>query len=227
MADLTIRHAPIPGIDRSVEISLDGTVTPVGADALRKGLDQAVGESVKFVSVVMKGLGFVSGGGIEHLGELSSTLLKRGGGLVLVGVQPKVKLVLSNLGMDGLFRHESSEEEGHRHLRTLAGGGTVPAHLVALEGRLKAARFEIADHPVLIGRDLRCSIAVRHPLAESRHAEVYRKGAECRVKDLETRRGTLVGGKSVTDQALKAGDVIQVADAKLAFYPPGAPVPKP
>jgi anti-anti-sigma factor len=225
MADLAIRHVPIAGIESAVEVSLEGTVTPAGAAALREGLDRAVGDSVKFVSVVMKGLGFVSGSGIEHLGELSTTLQKRGGGLVLVGVQPKVKLVLSNLGMDGLFRHEASEEEGHRHLRTLAGGGTVPAHLVAVAGRLKGATFALADHPVLVGRDPRCTVVVRHPLAEARHAEVYRDRTGCRVKDLGTRSGTLVGGKRVADRALQAGDVLEIADAKLAFYPPGAPLP--
>jgi len=70
----------------------------------------------------------------------------------------------------------------------------------------------------VIGRMPDCAIQLREPHASRRHAEVYCVGSDWFIRDLETRNGTRVNGKEISDCRLIPGDVISIGKATLTFW---------
>jgi anti-anti-sigma factor len=224
MSILEIRVAPIQGLPSSAEIIINGPVGSSDAKTLKDTLDKQVAARVAYVSILMKQVSYMNSAGLACLIEVSATLERRGGTLVLVEVQPKVKVVLSNLGMNRYFRFEAIDEDARAFLRAQAERVARTPRIVPADGPDAGVAFPVtAAAPIRIGSDAKSTIVVRHADAERAHAEVCVEGDRCCVKDLGSRTGTFVGDRKVANEPLKAGDVVRVATLKLAFYPPGAP----
>lgn len=222
---LEIRSAPIQGLPNSAEIVINGPVGSSDAKPLKEVLDKLVASKVAFVAILMKQVSYMNSAGLACLIDVSGTLERRGGTLVLVEVQPKVKVVLSNLGMNRYFRFEASDEDARAFLRAQAERVARTPRVVPADGPEAGVAIPVsASAPIRIGSDPKSTIVVRHADAERAHAEIYLEGDRCCVKDLGSRTGTFVGDRKVANEPLKAGDVVRVANLKLAFYPPGAPV---
>ncbi len=222
MPTLEIRAAPIQGLPNSAEIIIAGPVGSPDAKPLKDALDRQVASKVTHVAILMKQVGYMNSAGLACLIDLSATLDRRGGSLVLVEVQPKVKVVLSNLGMNRYFRFEAGQEEARAFLRAQAERVARTPRVMPLDGPEAGVAFPVGATPLRIGSDPKSSIVVKHADAERSHAEVYLSGDRCSVKDLGSRAGTFVGDRKVTDAPLQPGDVIRVANLRLTFRPPGA-----
>jgi hypothetical protein len=134
-------------------------------------------------------------------------LERRGGALVLVEVQPKVKVVFNNLGC-----RTSSGSSSRRERPRVPPGPGREGRPVAPRGPLTGPdeniEFPIVGTSIKVGGDLRSTIVLKHAEVEARHCEVYRTGDSCSVRDLGTRFGTFVGKAKINDQPLHAGDII-------------------
>lgn len=82
---------------------------------------------------------------------------------------------------------------------------------------LPTTRVEIQDHAV-IGRLHDCTVQLREPHASRRHAELFKRGDDWYIMDLDTRNGTLVNGQTVSESRLASGDVITIGKATIVFY---------
>ncbi|RPH42617.1 MAG: FHA domain-containing protein, partial [Planctomycetota bacterium] len=153
--------------------------------------------------------------------DLYGMLERRGGALVLVEVQHKVKVVFNNLGMQNFFRFELSSENARAFLRSQAEKVSRSPRVVPLTGPDENIEFPIVGTSIKIGGDLRSTIVLKHAEVEARHCEVYRTGDSCSVRDLGTRFGTFVGKSKINDQPLHAGDIISIGPYRLAYYPAG------
>jgi anti-anti-sigma factor len=225
MSILEIRVAPIQGLPNSAEIVINGPVGSSDAKPLKEILDRQVASRVAYVAILMKQVSYMNSAGLACLIDVSATLDRRGGALVLVEVQPKVKVVLSNLGMNRYFRFEASDEDARAFLRAQAERVARTPRVVPADGPDAGVAFPVtAASPIRIGSDSKSTIVVRHADADRAHAEVCLDGERCCVKDLGSRTGTFVGNRKIANEPLKAGDVVRVANLNLAFYPPGAPV---
>jgi hypothetical protein len=71
----------------------------------------------------------------------------------------------------------------------------------------------------VIGRNPACDYAVPDATVSSRHAELARTRDGWRIKDLSSRNGTRVNGWLVREQALRAGDVIELGATLFVFRP--------
>ena len=222
MAGLEIRTTPIQGLPNSAEVLILGPVGSQDARALKDVLDRLVASKAAHLSILMKQVSYMNSAGLACLIEVSGALERRGGTLVLVEVQPKVKVVLSNLGMNRYFRFEASDEEARAFLRAQAERLSRSPRVCPLEGPEAGVAFPVAATPIRIGSDPKSTIVVRHADVERAHAEIYLNGDRCCVKDLGSRTGTFVGDRRITDEPLKAGDVVRVAGLKLVFRAPGA-----
>lgn len=225
MSDLEIRAAPILDLPRSCEIVVEGGVNASNAALLKERIEKAIDRRTTFISILMRNVAYVNSSGFGYLMDLAASLERRGGQLVLVEVQPKIKLVIQNLGMQNFFRFESSAETARAHLRALAEKVARSPRIVPLDGPDEGQEFPLVGASIRIGRDTKCTVQVLHRDVDPRHAEVYRAGEQCFVKDLGTRFGTWVGDRKVADEPLRAGDVIRVGSVRLAFYPAGATKP--
>ena len=71
----------------------------------------------------MTNVGFINSTGLGFLVDIADQVTAESGSVSLVGVQPKVEMVLDMLGMKAFFQHFEKQEEALAALRAgLAGG---------------------------------------------------------------------------------------------------------
>ena len=88
--------------------------------------------------------------------------------------------------------------------------------LSAIAGPHTGQTFVLNDLPISIGRETDSVISLPDDLRVSRlHAEIYRKDAALRIRDLRSTHGTFVNGFSIDDKALDLGDKIEVGSSLL------------
>ncbi|HVE41377.1 MAG TPA: STAS domain-containing protein [Planctomycetota bacterium] len=221
MPDFKVTCAPILELPRSAEVIIDGGVNATNAAALKDKLSASLDRKITYVSILMGNVAYVNSSGFGYFMDLAGMLERRGGALVLVEVQPKVKVVFNNLGMQNFFRFELSAENARAFLRAQAEKVARSPRMVPLNGPDENIEFPIVGSSIKIGGDLRSTIVLKHPEVEARHCEVYRTGDNCSVRDLGTRFGTFVGKVKINDQALHAGDIITTGPFRIAYYPAG------
>jgi len=221
MPDFKVTCAPILELPRSAEVIIDGGVNATNAAALKDKLSASLDRKITYVSILMGNVAYVNSSGFGYFMDLAGMLERRGGALVLVEVQPKVKVVFNNLGMQNFFRFELSSENARAFLRAQAEKVARSPRMVPLNGPDENIEFPIVGSSIKIGGDLRSTIVLKHPEVEARHCEVYRTGDNCSVRDLGTRFGTFVGKVKINDQALHAGDIVTAGPFRIAYYPAG------
>jgi general secretion pathway protein E len=90
-------------------------------------------------------------------------------------------------------------------------------------------RVRIGEAPVTIGRQMGNLIKLEDDLVSRFHAIIERTPDGLRLKDLGSRNGTLVNGRSVIEWDLRDGDVITIGGHELTVTPdgptPGTAVP--
>ena len=222
MPDLLVRSAPILELPRSAEIVIEGGVNAANAQLLKENVDKALDRRTTYVSLLMKNVSYVNSSGFGYLMDLATLLERRGGAVCLVEVQPKIKVIFNNLGMQKFFRFEPSGETARAYLRGLAEQVAHSPRVIPLDGPEEGVEFPIQGNALRIGTDPKSTIVIKHADVELRHAEVYRAGDACFVKDLGTRHGTWMGMRKVSDESLRSGDVIKVGSTRLAYFPAGA-----
>ena len=221
MPDFKVTCAPILELPRSAEVIIDGGVNATNAATLKDKLSSSLDRKITYVSILMKDVAYVNSSGFGYFMDLAGMLERRGGALVLVEVQPKVKVVFNNLGMQNFFRFELSSESARAFLRAQAEKVARSPRVVPLNGSDENIEYPIIGSSIKVGGDLRSTIVIKHAEVEARHCEIYRTGDNCSVRDLGTRFGTFVGKVKVNDQTLHAGDIITVGPFRLAYYPAG------
>jgi anti-anti-sigma factor len=226
MPDLVIRVAPILDLPRSAEVVVEGGVNASNAALLKDKIDRAIDRKTTYVSFLMKNVSYVNSSGFGYLMDLATMLERRGGAVCLVEVQPKIKVIFNNLGMQRFFRFEASDEMARAYLRGLAEKVVHSPRVIPLDGPEEGVEFPIVGTAIRVGADAKSTIVIKSPDVELRHAEIYRTGDVCFVKDLGTRHGTWMGMRKVNDESLRSGDVIKIGHTRLVFYPPGPPLKK-
>jgi anti-anti-sigma factor len=221
MPDLTISCQPILDLPRSAEIVIAGGVNATNAALLKDKLTASLDRRTSFISILMRNVAYINSSGFGYFMDLAGMVERRGGALVLVEVQPKVKVVFNNLGMQNFFRFELSDENARAFLRQQAEKVARSPRVVPLNGPDEHIEFPIVGTSIKVGGDLRSTIIFKHAEVEARHCEIYRTGDNCSVRDLGTRFGTFVGKAKVNDHPLHAGDIITVGPLRLAYYPAG------
>src|SRR4051794_11091634 len=92
----------------------------------------------------------------------------------------------------------------------------MPA-LLLLTGPSQGQRVELATE-LTLGRSPSCDIPLEDPKVSRRHARVFLRGGQARIRDLASRNGTTVNGETVTGEALLLpADRIQVGDTLAVF----------
>ena len=82
-------------------------------------------------------------------------------------------------------------------------------------GPNKGQVFKVRRESITIGRDPTCTIQIMDKGASRKHAEIFRVGEMCFIKDLGSRNGTFVNDGKITDELLREGDRIQIGGTTL------------
>jgi transcriptional regulator with GAF, ATPase, and Fis domain len=89
--------------------------------------------------------------------------------------------------------------------------------LVVLSGPLKDSTIPLSEGEVTIGREASNGIAVVDPSVSRKHCVLNAQDGRFRVRDLDSRNGTLVNGNGVEEQWLQHGDEIAAGDSSFLF----------
>lgn len=105
------------------------------------------------------------------------------------------------------------------------------------QSKAKAAQLEVAGtHPIriderviLIGRRPTCDISLLEDSASTAHAVIIEMGGKRFIRDLGSRTGTFINGRSVHQEQINFGDVIRIGETELRYAPaseiPTGPLP--
>ncbi len=94
---------------------------------------------------------------------------------------------------------------------------TSPPRLAALGGPLEGRTVELGGEELTIGRHASNRLTVREIAVSRHHAVLARDGDGVRLRDLESRHGTLVNGDPVKDHKLAHGDLIGIGGSTFLF----------
>jgi transcriptional regulator with GAF, ATPase, and Fis domain len=89
--------------------------------------------------------------------------------------------------------------------------------LFVLSGPLKDSTIPLSEGEVTIGREASNGIAVVDPSVSRKHCVLSAQDGRFRVRDLDSRNGTLVNGTGVEEHWLQHGDEIAAGDSSFVF----------
>ena len=88
----------------------------------------------------------------------------------------------------------------------------------------KGKVHEITDAPLTIGRDASESIQILDQGASRQHAEVFRVGEMCFIRDLDSKNGVFVNDERITEELLQIGDKIRIGSTVFVFEEAGGSI---
>src|SRR6516162_5846978 len=96
---------------------------------------------------------------------------------------------------------------------------TMIAYLVVREGNKWRDVYRLTPGQVMtIGRAPTNRIVLHDEVCSRYHCEVFQNGSTWKIRDLQSRNGTLIGGEAVEGEVeLKPGQVIEIGPCELAF----------
>lgn len=89
--------------------------------------------------------------------------------------------------------------------------------LIIRDGPNKGAAHQIGVRPLLLGRETDCSIQILDKGTSRHHAEIFRVGEMCFIRDLGSRNGTYVNEERVQEELLREGDRVTIGNTTLVF----------
>src|SRR5271168_2850194 len=89
--------------------------------------------------------------------------------------------------------------------------------LLVLSGPLKDSTIPLSEGEITIGREASNGIAIVDPSVSRKHCLLAGEDGRFRIRDLDSRNGTLVNGAAVEEQWLQHGDEIAAGDSSFLF----------
>ncbi len=75
----------------------------------------------------------------------------------------------------------------------------------------------VGEEPLNMGRDTDCTIQILDKGASRKHAEIFRIGEMCFIRDLKSRNGTFVNDEKIEEELLREGDRVQIGSTVIVF----------
>jgi pSer/pThr/pTyr-binding forkhead associated (FHA) protein len=97
--------------------------------------------------------------------------------------------------------------------------------LVVLSEGFKGRSYDLKVDKTTIGRVDDNSFQLEEPSVSSHHCEVFLRGNDVVVKDLNSTNGTYINGEKVSEGVLKPGQVLRLGQIDMQLQPGGAATP--
>lgn len=94
---------------------------------------------------------------------------------------------------------------------------TMIAALIVENGPIKGRKIPLRGKKTLIGRGHDCDLQVLDGMLSRVHCLIEKEGESYSITDLNSRNGTLVGGRRIQTAELNRGDIISVGSRNLRF----------
>ena len=217
MSDIDLTVAPILGIERSAEVTSASGVNSDNARLFKERLRRALHPHVVHLLLHAGNVTVLDSSGIGFLTDLAERVAPRGGSVVLVQAQPKIKLMLGNLGASRNFRFEGDGETARAFLRERAEEIARSPRLVALDGPEEGAVYPLLTHRIIVGSAPSADLPLPGKSIDRAHCEVYRSDGKLYVRDLGSAAGTFVDDRRIEDEPVQYDEVLRVGALRLAL----------
>lgn len=135
MTDLRFDITPINALANTARVVVEGAIDATTVISFESQLKQLQEDGYTNFVLDMQGIKYVNSTGLGSLVATADNLEKVGGGLALIRVHPKVKVVFDMLGLNSFFRIFTNEDEAVNFLATSKGGAAAPAAAPAAPAR--------------------------------------------------------------------------------------------
>jgi len=121
--DLTIQVQEVKGLPGTALVILNGSIDAKTVITFQTHLNSVKERGVERFIMDMEMVKYVNSTGLGYLINLSDSVTPDKGGISLVKVQPKVKVVFDMLGLNAFFRIFNTRDEALKHLQASDAGG--------------------------------------------------------------------------------------------------------
>ena len=135
MPDLTIQVQEVKGLPGTALVILNGSIDAKTVITFQTHLNSVKERGVERFIMDMEMVKYVNSTGLGYLINLSDSVTPDKGGISLVKVQPKVKVVFDMLGLNAFFRIFATREEALKHLNEGAHPSSPNDQTVVLQTR--------------------------------------------------------------------------------------------
>lgn len=127
LTDLRFDITPIDQLANTARVVVEGAIDATTVISFESQLKQLQEDGFTNFVLDMQGIKYVNSTGLGSLVATADNLEKVGGGLALIRVHPKVKVVFDMLGLNSFFRIFTNEDEAVGFLASRGGGDAAPA----------------------------------------------------------------------------------------------------
>jgi len=131
--DLTIQVQEVKGLSGTALVILNGSIDAKTVITFQTHLNSVKERGVERFIMDMENVKYVNSTGLGYLINLSDSVTPEKGGISLVKVQPKVKVVFDMLGLNAFFRIFSTRDEALKHLQAADAGASPNDQTVVLK----------------------------------------------------------------------------------------------
>lgn len=139
MPDLTIQVQEVKGLAGTALVILNGSIDAKTVITFQTHLNSVKERGVERFIMDMENVKYVNSTGLGYLINLSDSVTPDKGGISLVKVQPKVKVVFDMLGLNAFFRIFNTRDEALKHLQAADAGTSPNDQTVVLKSPVVAA----------------------------------------------------------------------------------------
>ncbi len=123
MPDLTIQVQEVKGLPGTALVILAGSIDAKTVITFQTHLNSVKERGIERFVLDMENVKYVNSTGLGYLINLSDSVTPEKGGISLVKVQPKVKVVFDMLGLNAFFKIFPTRDEAIKHLMAEPVGG--------------------------------------------------------------------------------------------------------
>jgi anti-anti-sigma factor len=131
--DLTIQVQEVKGLPGTALVILNGSIDAKTVITFQTHLNSVKERGVERFIMDMEMVKYVNSTGLGYLINLSDSVTPDKGGISLVKVQPKVKVVFDMLGLNAFFRIFNTRDEALKHLQASDSGASPNDQTVVLK----------------------------------------------------------------------------------------------
>lgn len=100
-----------------------------------------------------------------------------------------------------------------------SAGLLTRCQLVVVEGADLGRAIEVGPEPLIVGTDPSCDLVLTDERVSARHMELIEVDGRVRVRDLESRNGTLFEGSRIQEASLRPGATLKLGHSYLRLQP--------
>jgi transcriptional regulator with GAF, ATPase, and Fis domain len=93
----------------------------------------------------------------------------------------------------------------------------MAAKLIAIAGPFKGTTFPVKYAECVVGRDASSGLCLEDEAVSRRHCVILSEAGTIRIRDLESRNGTMVNHAPITERALESGDQLKIGESTFLF----------